>query len=66
MKRLRLLLVLLPVLYAQTAAQTTEVEITAEPSHHFALENEYVRVFNVEVATQSRPSCMVIATTMFM
>jgi len=32
------------------AAQTTnEVEITAEPHHHQALENEYVRVFKVEV-----------------
>jgi quercetin dioxygenase-like cupin family protein len=31
-------------------AQAPEVEITAEPSHHFALENEYVRVFQVEVA----------------
>lgn len=27
-----------------------EVEITAEPSHHLALENEYVRVFKVEAA----------------
>lgn len=33
------------------AAQTmNEVEITAEPSHHLALENECVRVFKVEVA----------------
>ncbi len=32
-------------------AQTPrEVEITAEPGHHFALENKYVRVFKVEVA----------------
>jgi quercetin dioxygenase-like cupin family protein len=46
MKRLVFLLLLIPVLLAQTA----EVEITAEPSHHFALENEYVRVFKVEVA----------------
>jgi len=37
---------LIPFLTAQTA---TEVEITAEPSHHLALENEYVRVFKVEV-----------------
>jgi quercetin dioxygenase-like cupin family protein len=29
-------------------AQTKEVEITAEPSHHLALENAYVRVFKVE------------------
>lgn len=27
-----------------------EVEITAEPSHHLAIENEYARVFQVEVA----------------
>ena len=32
------------------SAQTSEVEITSEPSHHLALENEYVRVFKVEVA----------------
>ena len=38
---------LLPILAAQTA---TEVEITSEPSHHLALENEEVRVFQVEVA----------------
>src|SRR5438270_6555815 len=32
------------------AAQTANVvEITAEPHHHLALENEYVRVFKVEV-----------------
>lgn len=47
MKRLLFLFLLVPFLAAQT---TTEVEITAEPSHHFALENEYVRVFKVEVA----------------
>src|SRR5450755_4946164 len=48
MKRLLCFFVLLiPVLLAQTA---TEVEITSEPSHHLALENESVRVFNVEVA----------------
>ncbi len=32
------------------AQNTSEVEITSEPSHHLALENEYVRVFKVEVA----------------
>jgi quercetin dioxygenase-like cupin family protein len=47
MKRLLFLLLLIPFLAAQT---TTEVEITAEPSHHLALENEYVRVFKVDVA----------------
>jgi quercetin dioxygenase-like cupin family protein len=32
------------------AAQTSgKVEITAEPAHHLALENPYVRVFEVEV-----------------
>jgi quercetin dioxygenase-like cupin family protein len=30
-------------------AQPAEVEITAEPHHHLALENAYVRVFKVEV-----------------
>lgn len=35
---------------AMAAQQTAEVEITAEPRHHLALENEYVRVFQVEVA----------------
>lgn len=32
-----------------TAQTTKEVEITAEPHHHQVLENESVRVFNVEV-----------------
>jgi quercetin dioxygenase-like cupin family protein len=40
-----LFLAIMPV--AQTAS---EVEITAEPHHHAALENAYVRVFKVEVA----------------
>ena len=47
MKRLLFLSLLVPFLAAQT---TTEVEITAEPSHHLVLDNEYVRVFKVEVA----------------
>ena len=47
MKRVLFLLLLIPFLAARTA---TEVEITSEPSHHLALENEYVRVFKVEVA----------------
>jgi quercetin dioxygenase-like cupin family protein len=47
MKRALLLFLLLPFLAAQTL---TEVEVTAEPSHHLAVENEYVRVFQVEVA----------------
>ena len=32
------------------AQNTGEVELTAEPAHHLVLENEYVRVFKVEVA----------------
>jgi quercetin dioxygenase-like cupin family protein len=47
MKRMALLLLLIPFLAAQTA---TEVEITAEPSHHLAIDNEYIRAFTVEVA----------------
>jgi quercetin dioxygenase-like cupin family protein len=47
MKRVLFFFLLVPLLYSQT---TTEVEITAEPSHHLALENQYVRVFQVEVA----------------
>jgi len=41
------LFLLMPFLAVQT---TNEVEITSEPSHHLALENEYVRVFKVEAA----------------
>jgi len=44
MRRAFFLFCLIPLL----AAQSTEVEITSEPSHHLALENEYVRVFKVE------------------
>lgn len=44
---------LLLVLVSLLAAQVPEVEITAEPSHHLALENKYVRVFKVEVAAHS-------------
>jgi quercetin dioxygenase-like cupin family protein len=32
------------------SAEAPAVEITAEPAHHLALENEWVRVFQVEVA----------------
>jgi quercetin dioxygenase-like cupin family protein len=35
---------------ALAAQATPEVEITAEPRHHLAVENEYVRVFQVNVA----------------
>jgi quercetin dioxygenase-like cupin family protein len=41
-------LLALPLLAALAAAP--EVELTSEPSHHLALENEHVRVFQVEVA----------------
>ena len=36
--------------FALSAQTASEVEITAEPSHHLVLENQYVRVFKVEVA----------------
>jgi len=45
-----LLLLLLTVV---ALAQRPVVMITAEPSHHLALENEYVRVFKVEVAPKT-------------
>lgn len=48
MHRSRLLLFLLASF--TVFAQTTEVEITAEPAHHPAFENDQVRVFKVEVA----------------
>ena len=35
---------------ALAAQNTSEVELTAEPHHHLVIENEYVRVFKVEVA----------------
>jgi quercetin dioxygenase-like cupin family protein len=35
---------------ALAAQDASEVEITAEPHHHLAIENAYVRVFKVEVA----------------
>src|SRR4030081_3047439 len=47
MKLTLFLFLLIPFLAARTA---NEVEITSEPSHHFFLENEFVRVFKVEVA----------------
>jgi quercetin dioxygenase-like cupin family protein len=50
MKRALFLFLLLPLLLAQTAP---DVEITSEPSHHLVLENEYVRVFKVEIAPQA-------------
>src|SRR6202158_5781508 len=47
MKRVLVLFLLIPFLAGQT---TTEVAITSEPSHHLFLENEFVRVFKVEVS----------------
>jgi quercetin dioxygenase-like cupin family protein len=43
-------LLLLPLIALVLSAQILEVEITSEPSHRLALENEYVRVFKVEAA----------------
>jgi quercetin dioxygenase-like cupin family protein len=47
MKRVFLPVFLLITLFA--LAQSSEVDITAEPHHHLAFENNYVRVFKVEV-----------------
>jgi quercetin dioxygenase-like cupin family protein len=47
-------LLLIPCWLVLLSAQTaTEVEITAEPSHHLTIDNDYVRVFEVEVAPHS-------------
>jgi quercetin dioxygenase-like cupin family protein len=47
----RLLPVFYVLLFSPLIAQPpSEVEITAEPSHHLVIDNEYVRVFEVEVA----------------
>ncbi|MGO9126374.1 MAG: hypothetical protein ACLP6G_15995 [Terriglobales bacterium] len=46
-------LAVLPIALLLTVAASVpaaEVEITAEPFHHLALQNQYVRVFQVEVA----------------
>ena len=43
-------LIFVALLLAQTPG---EVEITAEPHHHLALENQYVRVFKVQVDPNS-------------
>jgi quercetin dioxygenase-like cupin family protein len=51
MKSLRVAAVAsLSIIFSFAQTQLPEVEITAEPSHHLALENRYVRVFQVEVA----------------
>jgi quercetin dioxygenase-like cupin family protein len=41
---------LILIAIALVAQDTAEVEITAEPHHHQIFENQYVRVFHVEVA----------------
>lgn len=41
---------LLAALLLMFQAPSSEVEITAEPAHHLALENAYLRAFQVEVA----------------
>jgi hypothetical protein len=46
MKRQALFLLAATLLAAQAAP---EVELNSEPHHHLALENKYVRVYNVEV-----------------
>lgn len=45
-----LLIAVLPLLALVRPAAAEEVEITAEPSHHLAIENAYVRAFKVSVA----------------
>lgn len=52
-RRMPVLLLLSTLLAAQTAAPS-EAELTAEPSHHLFLENEYLRLFKVEVAPHSQ------------
>lgn len=42
--------VLMLVAVTLSAQSASEVEITAEPHHHWAFENSYVRVFQVEAA----------------
>ncbi len=50
MKILQLFSIFLLMTIFLTAQTASEVELTAEPHHHAALENAYVRVFKVEVA----------------
>jgi hypothetical protein len=40
-------------LYAQTAARPAVVPVSNEQHHHLVLENEYVRVYSVEVASHA-------------
>jgi hypothetical protein len=54
MKRQALFLLTAALLAASSlAAQAPEVEISAEPHHHLAFENKYVRVYNVDVSSNS-------------
>jgi quercetin dioxygenase-like cupin family protein len=48
--RAAIFLLLSSILLSAQPSAPSEVEITAEPSHHLALENAYVRAFKVEVA----------------
>jgi quercetin dioxygenase-like cupin family protein len=50
MKSLAIFPVALLFAVALSAQTPAEVEITSEPAHHLALQNQYVRVFQVEVA----------------
>jgi hypothetical protein len=45
-----LILIVAMPFFALTRVAAQDVEITAEPSHHVALENSYIRTFNVAVA----------------
>ena len=49
----RLVFVLLLIFPLAAIAAAPEVEITSEPSHHLAVENEFVRVFQVEIAPKT-------------
>jgi quercetin dioxygenase-like cupin family protein len=52
MRRAFLPIVLLTTVFA--LAQPAAVDITAEPHHHVVLQNQYVRVFNVELAPRDQ------------
>lgn len=51
MRRMKLRMAIVSLLFSAVllAQVPGEVEITAEPHHHLALENQYVRVFKVQV-----------------
>ncbi len=51
MKHFVVVALFLPLLAASSVAP--EVELTSEPSHHLAVENEYLRAFQVEVAPKA-------------